>query len=181
MPERKVKIRGTTPITDLPTTLGITAPEFSIKDWEFSGTLEGEGEFREDKYCLVFLDLDQAGDIKLGPRLSQKEKGTLIPLDAEAFSEEDMTNYFTEVIRGLAQSGWVPPVYATVIASNGAGFWGMFNEGILGWDFEQFGEHAMGGMMRPPINCIFINQEGEAARVYLDTKGEEPEIEFSSN
>jgi len=181
MPKYGIKLKGTTPITDLSTTLGITAPEFSIKDWEFSGTLEGEGEFRADKYCLVLLDLDQAGDIRLGPRLSQKERETLTPLEAEAFSGEDMTSYFAEVISGLARSGWVPPVYTAVIASNGVGFWGMFKEGVHGWDFEQFGERAMDRMMRLPINCMFVNQEGEAARVYLGTRGEEPKVEFSSN
>ncbi|MBA7585300.1 hypothetical protein ES708_27275 [subsurface metagenome] len=181
MPKYGIKLKGTTPITDLPTTLGITAPEFSIKDWEFSGTLESKGEFSADKYCLVLLDLDLADDIKLGPRLSQKERETLAPLVAEAFSGEDITHYFSEMIGSLARSGWTPPVYVTVIASNGMGFWGVFNEGKLGWDFEQFGEHAMDGMMCLPINCIFVSQAGLAARVCLGAKGEEPEIEFSSN
>ncbi|GAH55688.1 unnamed protein product, partial [marine sediment metagenome] len=75
------------------------------------------------------LDLDLADDIKLGPRLSQKERETLAPLVADAFSGEDIAHYIIEMITGLARSGWVPPVYATVIASNGVGFWGVFNEG----------------------------------------------------
>lgn len=89
---------------------------------------------------------------------------------------------FTMILEALLDRGFEAPFHVTCVGANGAMFMGRYCEPAResdGLDFELVASHSPDGSFEIPINLMFIDRVGQAARVVIG-RTEQPEI-FSLN
>lgn len=86
----------------------------------------------------------------------------------------DLQKSFSEILTTLIERGFVPPMYMAALANNGEA---MVCEivpegGHLGT--RMLCQHSPLGFMALPINIMYVDQRGEAARVMIGEAGAPP-------
>lgn len=72
----------------------------------------------------------------------------------------------------LNEKGFVLPIHMVVLGANGAVMSGTYSESGEGLSFDQTAEYLPdGGFMKPPLNLIFVDSRGEAARIVVEQGG----------
>ncbi len=91
--------------------------------------------------------------------------------ETEVTKDWTLEREFAGMLTELLSRGFEAPLYAACIAVNGAVLvvryeWSSSHEGL---DVEMLAEHAMGEglMMKLPLNIMFTDGRGEAARVVV--------------
>lgn len=83
---------------------------------------------------------------------------------------DNLAKAFTEALRTLLDDrGFKLPLYAGSVASNGCPMWLRYtrNKAGTGFNGELLCDHAPGGVMQPPINVLFVDSTGNAARLVI--------------
>lgn len=78
----------------------------------------------------------------------------------------DMLAGFLEELIG--DHGYQLPIYWAAISVNGSIFAGAYEQATVGLDCKVFAEHSPTGMFVAPVNIIFVDSRGEAARTVLE-------------
>jgi hypothetical protein len=83
-------------------------------------------------------------------------------------------NEFAEFLKELLDRGFTLPIHFAVIAANGATFVARYTADVEqdGLACEIVAEHHVDGMMQLPINMMFVDTTGEAARIVFEATGE---------
>ncbi len=89
------------------------------------------------------------------------------------FDEETDAKYFAQVLSTLLEDGFEPPLYVSVIANNG-----IFLIFRYDWDENQINLKVAPladnsteiSALRIPINMMFVDSRGEAARVLINNQ-----------
>jgi hypothetical protein len=90
-----------------------------------------------------------------------------------AFPAEQIAQALDE----LLARGFVPPIYCAAVASNGCMYFVEFYGDVVGgFEVQKHAEHNVAPGFRTPVNIIFVDQRGEAARVVLEGPDAEPEV-----
>ncbi len=84
---------------------------------------------------------------------------------------------FDTLVDMLLEHGFEPPFYFAAIAINGSMILGSYKpiEGSDDLDCEFIAWHCPDGSFTAPLNIMFVDRNGEAARAVLHPSGE-PEI-----
>jgi hypothetical protein len=102
----------------------------------------------------------------------------------KAITMEDLNNLsdtLGEVVRILREKGFVPPIRCACITANGSFIYFEYRPGPDGKALETnvLAEHDAGAY-RMPMNVVFVDNDGDAARVLIAPGGERSEIQFLS-
>jgi hypothetical protein len=97
---------------------------------------------------------------------------------------EDLNNLsetLGEVVRILLEKGFVAPIRCACITANGSFIYFEYRPRAEGQELETnvLAEHEAGAY-RMPMNVVFVDNEGDAARVLIQPGGERTEIQFLS-
>src|SRR5579859_1226295 len=97
---------------------------------------------------------------------------------------EDMDNLaekLGEVVRALLDKGFVPPIRCACITANGSLIYVEYRPNAEGQGLatDVLAEHD-DRAYRLPMNVLFVDNEGDAARVLIAPGGERTEIQFLS-
>jgi hypothetical protein len=95
---------------------------------------------------------------------------------------EDLNNLsdtLGEVVRILLAKGFVPPIRCACITANGSFIYFEYRPAAEGKELETnvLAEHDVGSY-RMPMNVVFVDNEGDAARILIQPGGERTEIQF---
>ena len=95
---------------------------------------------------------------------------------------EDLNNLsdkLGEVVRTLLEKGFVAPIRCACITANGSLIYVEYQPRAEGEGLETnvLAEHEVGAY-RLPMNVVFVDNEGDAARVLIQPGGERTEIQF---
>ncbi|OGP93617.1 MAG: hypothetical protein A2157_03790 [Deltaproteobacteria bacterium RBG_16_47_11] len=85
-----------------------------------------------------------------------------------------------KILETLLNHGFEPPLYWATIAVNGAMAMGRYilNTESGDLDCQIIASHDVGGTFGIPINMMFTDRDGDAARV-VTGRSEEPEVIFN--
>jgi hypothetical protein len=77
------------------------------------------------------------------------------------------------VLQELLDRGFRPPIYFAAIAVNGSMIGGEYtaDDGEEGLACNVLAQHVRGQIFNTPINTMFVDGHGAAARVVFDTSG----------
>jgi hypothetical protein len=87
----------------------------------------------------------------------------------------------TEILETLLEKGFAPPIFLAGIAVNGEMFLGEYRESPSGsgLDFELLAQHSPDHAFLTPMNMMFVDRRGEAARVVIRRDGDKPKFFLS--
>ncbi|MGA2318733.1 MAG: hypothetical protein ABSG71_20490 [Thermodesulfobacteriota bacterium] len=99
----------------------------------------------------------------MGDELLRAEK----EYDLKSLSPES----FGQILKTLLQNGFEAPLFVALIASNGAFMIGRYDEDGENLRWTKLAD-SNSSELRPPINIMYVDAHGEAARVVINPMGE---------
>ncbi|HMK76263.1 MAG TPA: hypothetical protein VK568_08820 [Thermodesulfobacteriota bacterium] len=99
----------------------------------------------------------------MGDELLRAEK----EYDLKSLSPEN----FGQILEILLQNGFEAPLFVAVIASNGAFMIGRYDEDGENLRWTKLAD-SNSSELRPPINIMYVDTRGEAARIVIKPTGE---------
>lgn len=84
----------------------------------------------------------------------------------------DLAQELADILTCLLENGFEPPFHAAMLGTNGAGFLVTYEDRRAeGEGLKAIVRYEPSGPLKTPINMMFVDQRGEAARVYLGPSG----------
>lgn len=80
-----------------------------------------------------------------------------------------LTEYFAEALGAMLQNGFELPIHVAVVAVNGSMMFATYSDsGGDTLDCDVTANHIVGPGLTLPINVMFVDSRGEAARVIIE-------------
>jgi len=93
-------------------------------------------------------------------------------MEIQAYDQNELIQALADGLNDLIAGGFILPFYASIVALNGYIITAKYIEGTEGLDVEFLGEISTDdGLLQVPINIMFVDARGEAARMVIDKLG----------
>lgn len=84
-----------------------------------------------------------------------------------------LSEKLSEILETLINKGFTPPLYCAAISTNGSIMTFQYEfaqDGTL--DMKLISSHSPEGQFTIPVNIMFVDKKGDAARVIIEKSGE---------